>query len=225
MFSVGLGESKELNKMPKLTSIIKHYHSSPIRMDYELADALRLYKEYVAGGPATEVDVLRRCLTGNHFKCLHLTASERTKLIGTTVTALCKAKILMFKGGDFEDLYNELQKTIGGINQIGPLVLYDTSKMIGHVLGIEPSTYVYVQSGAKEGAKILLGKKRMGRKLPTIVFNKLFPGEKSIYIEDMLCIYKKDFQKGGVRIGSIFSTSTKNPCSTNPNVKIKYTCK
>ena len=179
--------------------IISHYHSNPIIMDQELADALALYKAYKAGTNVTEEQVLERCLTGNHFRGLHLTKNDRQQLVKKAVAEQKKAHILSFSGGDFEDLYAEVEKAIGGIDQIGLLVLYDTAKMIGHALGVEPLNYVYTQSGAKTGAKTLLGVKRMGRRMPTSAFSKYFPGEKSIYIEDMLCIYKDYFCKGGAK--------------------------
>ena len=177
--------------------IIAHYHGKPIWMDQQLANALNSYKAYRAGTDVTKRDVLECCLTGNHFRALHLTKAQKSQIKKNAVNALMNAHILSFPGGDFEALYDDVEKAIGGINQIGLLVLYDTTKMIGHVLGIEPVNYVYTQSGAKIGAKKLLGMKRMGKRVPTSAFAKLFPGEKSIYIEDMLCIYKKYFRNGG----------------------------
>ena len=177
--------------------IIADYHRNSSFMDNELADALKMYTAYNAGTGVSEAQVLERCLTGNHFRQVHLTKAQRPLLVAQAVKELQKARILSFSGGDFEALYDEVKKAIGGISQIGLLVLYDTTKMIGHVLGVEPEKYVYTQSGAKKGAKILLGVNRMGIRVPTSLFAKIFPGEKSIYIEDMLCIYKDYFCKGG----------------------------
>ena len=200
--------------------IITDYHRGhPNFMDEELANALQLYTTYKAGTGATEEQVLECCLTGNHFRCLHVTKAKRPLLIADAVKELKKAQILSFSGGDFEALYSEVKKAIGGINQIGLLVLYDTTKAIGHLLGIEPVNYVYTQSGAKIGAKKLLGVKRMGWRLPTTVFAKYFPDEKSIYIENMLCIYKDYFSKGGANAKAdtlgVLSTVTEG-CGSTP---------
>lgn len=206
--------------------IIAHYHGKPIKMDRELADALRLYTTYIAGEGVTEEQVLERCLTGNHFRYIHLTKAQRPQLVAEAVKELKKAHILSFSGGDFEALYDQVKKAIGGMNQIGLLVLYDTTKMIGHVLGIEPVDYVYTQSGAKTGAKILLGVKRMGNRVPTSLFAKLFPGEKSIHIEDMLCIYKKYFRKGdaNAKAATLVVPSGKAGCSSKPKTPRKGVC-
>ena len=200
-----------------LTPIIRDYHSKPNKMDAELSEAQHLFdamckKTLYKGKTVSINDFLYKCFTGNHFCHLHLTKAQRPILIKDAVNALKACKILTFSGTKFEDLYKEVENAIGKLNQVGPLIIYDTAKMIGHVLNpkIEPTDYVYTQCGAKEGAKILLGKKRMGRKIQTKDFIKFFPGESSIYIEDMLCIYKAFFKKKGIKKRIILSgTSSK----------------
>lgn len=209
-----------------MKQIITDYHSKPTFMDKELANALGLYKAYKSGKGVTEDQVLEKCLTGNHFRQVHLRKGERPLLVANAVKALKKARILSFSGGDFEALYNQVKKAIGGINQIGLLVLYDTTKMIGHLLGVEPVNYVYTQRGAKEGAKKLLGVKRMGYRVPTSSFAKLFPSEKSIHIEDMLCIYKDYYRKGGAnaKAAKFVVSQGKAGCSSIPKPPRKGIC-
>ena len=94
----------------------------------------------------------------------------------------------------FEDLYKEICKLFDGIAFCqGPLVCYDVAMRIGQLYGIKPDKYVYLSNGAKEGARRLLGKKR----LPDIIERSEFPqplcNEKSIYIEDILCTFKDAF--------------------------------
>lgn len=199
--------------------IIKHYHSHKIGMDEELNRVKTLYmaacnQTMVDGKLVSEDDVLVKCFTGNHFRGLHLTAQQRIDLTNNAVNALKNRNILNSNPTDFEDLYDKVELAIGSLNQVGRLILYDTTKMIGHILTpqIAPQKYVYTQSGAKVGAKILLGKKRMGWRVPVTEFQKLFPNEQSIFIEDMLCIYKKYYTFNGVKKGVSFSN-----CNCNPN--------
>ena len=94
----------------------------------------------------------------------------------------------------FEDLYEEVCELFIGIPFCkGPLVCYDVAMRIGQLYGITPDKYVYLSNGAKEGARRLLGKKR----LPNIIERSKFPqplcNEASIYIEDILCTFKDAF--------------------------------
>ena len=222
----------ELGLFKVMKRIIKHYYSGNKVMDRELCAALNIYKQYMNGamssihaGLVTEEDVLRRCFTGNHYHLLHLTSTRRKALTQNAINALKKKNILSFRGGDFETLYQEVKNAIGGLPQVGNLVLYDTTKMIGYILTprISPMKYVYVQSGAKVGAKNLLGIKRMGMRYPTSAFKKFFPKVDSIHIEDMLCIYKNYFTFGGVIPGTHISFFTKS-CSPKRKMKQAKSC-
>ena len=193
--------------MASTTIILKHYRPGSTLMDKELQAAEDMYNDYIKKNPSkkhpgcvTLEDVLERCFTGNHFSYLHLTTVQRKKLVKDAVGSLVKANVLSFSGGDFEDLYDKVKGAIGALPGVGLLVLYDTTKMIGHILSpkVLPEKYVYTQSGAKVGAKTLLGVSRMGMRVPTSLLHPYFPKVSSIYIEDILCIYKKWFVKGGV---------------------------
>lgn len=193
--------------MASTTIILKHYRPGSTLMDKELQAAEDMYNDYIKKNPSkkhpgcvTLEDVLERCFTGNHFGYLHLTKAQRGKLVKDAVGSLVKANVLSFSGGDFENLYDKVKGAIGALSGVGLLVLYDTTKMIGHILSpkVLPEKYVYTQSGAKVGAKTLLGVSRMGMRVPTSLLHPYFPKVSSIYIEDILCIYKKWFVKGGV---------------------------
>ena len=208
-----------------MKTIIRHYHSHPRGMTKEFNIVKALYSAacnntLVNGKTITIDDVLEKCFTGNHFRYLHLTAQQRLNLTVNAVNALKSHNILNSNPVDFEDLYDKVKLAIGSLNQVGRLILYDTTKMIGHILTpqIVPQKYVYTQSGAKTGAKILLGKKRMSWRVPVTEFQQLFPNEQSIYVEDMLCIYKKYFTLNGVKKGVTFSNGNNNP---NPNIKTR----
>lgn len=98
---------------------------------------------------------------------------------------------------DFEELYDYISLVISGISGIGPLTVYDTAKRIGHLFDnpIYPKQNVYLAAGAMEGAKSLLNSKKLHFREPICKFTPFFGSFPSIFIEDMLCIYKNFFQK------------------------------
>ena len=117
----------------------------------------------------------------------------RQKLVYNLKNSLLKANILYKKYSDFEDLYDEVNKAIGRTSGIGRTMLYDITRMIGYFHSIYPDKYVYLHAGAKKGAKKVLRKQRLPYKLDTRVFANDFPKEDSMYIEDILCIFKDKF--------------------------------
>jgi len=111
-----------------------------------------------------------------------------------------KLNLLERKYANFEELYDiietEIEKKVWGF---GPLATYDLALRIGHLNDLEPVENVYLNSGAYEGAKTLLG-----RKPKHIEERKEFKGIedlKSKDIEHYLCCYKQNLIKEGLRRG------------------------
>lgn len=95
----------------------------------------------------------------------------------------------------FEDLYEEVSKRFKGIRFCqGPLVCYDVAMRIGQLFGIEPIDKVYLSNGALEGAKLLLGKKVLSQIIDRADFPAPLCNERSIYLEDILCVFKDAFR-------------------------------
>ena len=96
---------------------------------------------------------------------------------------------------DFEELYDFVRGVIGGVKGIGPLTVYDTAKRIGHLYPtpIYPKQYVYLAAGALDGAKALLGRSDLKFREPVCLFTPYFGSLSSIFVEDILCIFKDDF--------------------------------
>lgn len=94
----------------------------------------------------------------------------------------------MRKCSSFEALHDLIEREIGGIDDIGPLTVYDVATRIGAHLQLEPEK-VYLHSGTREGARALgLGARRKTLEpadLP-VELRRLSARE----IEDCLCIYK-----------------------------------
>lgn len=90
----------------------------------------------------------------------------------------------------FDELHQRVEQTIGSIERIGELAVYDTALRVGAFLGIEPEL-VYLHRGTRDGARALvLGRGRTSLRVDELPaeFSRLRPYE----IEDCLCIYKSE---------------------------------
>lgn len=109
------------------------------------------------------------------------------------VDRLVNGNILNASFKSFEDLYDALTVLLENIPFVqGDLTLYDTAVNIGQLLNqpISPKKYVYLAAGSREGAELLLGKKKVKRKMPKRELNMIFKHIAIVDIENMLCIYK-----------------------------------
>lgn len=124
----------------------------------------------------------------------HRRMTETT--IRKTIKALKKSNLLNKTFCDFDELYDCVNEIIRGIKGIGQLAVYDISVRIGKRLlkpAIEPEKYVYLQSGALEGAKKLFGSSiKIKSRMPITVFPKELQEIGSYHIENFLCVMKKD---------------------------------
>ena len=106
-------------------------------------------------------------------------------------------------------MYEDIEKVIGGIPQIGRLTIYDVSLRIGQLLSnpVYPKDYLYLNNGAKIGAKKLLGGKRLKWKVEVTTFFS-YPEAKKVVgigslkdlpnhlIEDFFCVMKDNLAPG-----------------------------
>lgn len=101
---------------------------------------------------------------------------------------------------DFDDLYDHLVKL--NITS-GKLFRYDLARRIGRCLNVLPGKSVYLHEGALRGAQILNKKGFINLppnfdpikdvRVDKAIFGGVFPGISSMDIENILCIYKKEF--------------------------------
>lgn len=154
-----------------------------------------LQKERVKG--LSELDLLKKCVKGLHQ---HRMQNDVCK---EAAERLQKTNILNLKFVDFEELYCMVKNLIKGINGIGDLTVYDTSKRIGHLLAypVYPEQYVYSVRGAAVGAEKLLGRKVAFRE-PISEYTPYF-NIPSLFIEDILCIFKDYLTLGGINTQTI----------------------
>jgi len=88
----------------------------------------------------------------------------------------------------FEELLNIVEQCGGEIKWIGELACYDTAMLIGIKLNIHP-TKIYMHAGPRNGAKNLLGLKRVGKFLEKDIFPVSLQKLTAHDIEAILCIY------------------------------------
>ncbi|MBR5654634.1 MAG: hypothetical protein IKX22_11215 [Prevotella sp.] len=157
-------------------------------------------------------------LTDNQWKPI-IKGGHQRRMPHTTVkdaTANLKAcACLSHSFANFEDLYDCVNKCIGGIPKVGPLAVYDIALRIGYLLNphVLPKDYVYVSNGALKGFKRLYpGVPVVDGRVPIIVFKKLFGSLDSMYIEDILCIYKGYFDNGKIIKYPLAKASTTKGC-------------
>lgn len=135
--------------------------------------------------------------------------------VSTKVPFVDKANRKLYDGfSDFEQLYDFVASVIGDIKDVGLLTVYDTAKRIGHLFEtpVYPKQYVYLSRGSMEGAKTLLGTKSLKFREPVEIFKPYFGTLPSIFIEDILCIFKAVFctQNTTVKGAMPDKISTKN---------------
>ncbi len=105
-----------------------------------------------------------------------------------------RVKIVNLK--DFDALFQLIKEISSNIDGIGSLSIYDTALRLGSHLNMTPD-FIYIHAGTKTGFKALMDEKcdkeyiemKIFRTIPNLY--KLEP----IYLEDILCIYKKTFKK------------------------------
>ena len=149
-------------------------------------------------GETSAHSLLEKCVKNRHFHYLRLSEEKNAEVVNDAVKRLTDIDVLHHDYDDFEHLYETVKDAVGNIKGIGGLMLYDIARMIGYALHpvIVPQALVYLNQGAKDGAKYLLKLDRIGNTLPVESFAKFFPDTESQYIEDILCIYKEDFKSG-----------------------------
>lgn len=102
---------------------------------------------------------------------------------------LCTNSEVIHNASSFDELYLIIRAY--RIKGIGELACYDVALRIGEYLNIHP-TSVYIHAGTRTGAEKLLKRKVRESILPITEFPE-FSGFSASQIENILCIYKKDF--------------------------------
>lgn len=174
----------------------------------------KIKKEFINSTAIEEV--LKQCICNRHGhqyciandavdKAVRALMESRVVLSDLTTKQFIAGRKFATVFCDFEELYDFVCTVIGPIKGIGPLTIYDTAKRIGHLMSpaIYPKQYVYLAAGAREGAEGLLGTKKLKFREPIQVFTPYFGTFPSIFVEDMLCIFKDSFKrvnsKGGIQ--------------------------
>lgn len=97
---------------------------------------------------------------------------------------------------DFDALFQLMKEISSNIDGIGSLSIYDTALRLGSHLNMTPD-FIYIHAGTKTGFKALIDEKCDKEYIEKKIFRtipNLFELE-PMYLEDILCIYKKTFKK------------------------------
>ena len=132
--------------------------------------------------------------------CLRIRHGRRMPWADTrkAVDKLINSNIINKQFTDFEALFAEVVGLLKGIQFAqGPLSVYDTALNIGILFGIYPQKYIYLNAGARIGADALMGRTNVKPIMDVSVWQtpNYFPGVDSMYIEDILCVFKDVFVK------------------------------
>lgn len=201
-----------------IPAIISHYNQNGYRLlriehqMYSLRDTKGLlmgYTPYIIGNNGVPVKLwccgtLPANLTFAHVQTPYTSPNSHqwwmphnSAFVNKGLGILANANFVGFTG-DFEDLYKYAESL--HITK-GRLLLYDLTLRIGACLGIYPKDYVYLHRGSLAGATILHQKgcinlpNPCGFRVPISVFAGIFSGISSMDIENILCIYNKQFAK------------------------------
>jgi len=151
--------------------------------DLPLADAIRRAvaskMQPIEHGPGKHHPHQQRIRSDAYAKC--------TKALEAIENILAKTL-------DFDDLLQLVDKTIGGIEGVGEMIVYDIADRIALHLGLEP-TLIYLHRGTRVGAMELVP--NLTKKQTNLEIAKL-PEPLRIMtareLENALCIYKRNFR-------------------------------
>jgi hypothetical protein len=147
-------------------------------------------------------------------RCCHL-LDISTPALQKASAILMNASLPSSAYNDFDALYDELRKILAPIKGLGPLCYYDIALRIGYHLRkkLMPEKYVYIQSGAYAGAKVLQAKGyiassiklQYGSRIPLSAFDpeiqqmschlNAYDASTALMVEDFLCVCDNDFKK------------------------------
>jgi hypothetical protein len=167
--------------------IVHHY-----RENYE-QDARRLLDYYGSLSSyqrAAEVIGLAKLPSGKRHSHQHRLKGE---VLQEVRSVLLSAESRMTSCKSFEELFDTVRETIGGIWGVGELMVYDTAHRLGAYLGLEPEA-IYLHRGTREGAEAI-GIDPNRKKVDVTELPDPLQNLKAHELEDCLCIYKDELSK------------------------------
>ena len=143
-----------------------------------------------------------RCIREKSDHQAHLTFKAMIQAFDMFVGPKCSRIVEAYENrdrqvfADFDDLYDYIAGTIGKIDGIGTLTVYDTAKRFGHCLNhpLRPERFIYLNCGAFRGANnVLKGRMKVRNKMDASIFQELFGDVPVIFLENILCHYEDEF--------------------------------
>jgi hypothetical protein len=116
---------------------------------------------------------------------------------------------LIGESESFEELFKLIEALIEPIHRASELYIYDTSFRIGAYLGLYPKK-IYLHRGTRD-EPVALGYDGKQKALDISELHKLFPYLEPYEVEDILCIFKDEYNKSNIK-PSTKSISKRSSC-------------
>lgn len=194
-------------------------HAATLRLilaDYD-RDAERRSREHEWWRAEQEPyhEILRRVGLANLFEKRHPHQYLlRRGLPQRAVEALGAVESELRNAATFDELFKIVRCAFQRYPGLGELAIYDAADRLRHRLGLRSVDTVYLHRGARDGARVLLGRfqrgqsQRIERSLLPAPLHERCPHE----IEDILCVYKDQFSIAPGEFKPRFSGTGPSPC-------------
>ena len=172
-----------------LVEVVRHYLAT-------YAPGRRALRDHYESQPTLEhvIRLAARCEDARGKRWSHQRRIPKAALVALEQRLLAQRGRLV-RARTFEDLHAAIEHIAGPIQKIGELTVYDVALRIAPWLRLTPAV-VYLHAGTRVGAE-RLGLDVSGETLDPKELPRAFAVLRPDEVEDVLCIYKKDFEGNG----------------------------
>jgi hypothetical protein len=169
-----------------LVEVVRHYLATH-------APRRRAERDVYESQPSLEhvIRLAARCEDARGKRLSHQRRIPKAALVALEQRLLAQRGRLV-RARTFEDLHAAIEHIAGPIQKIGELTVYDVALRIAPWLRLTPAV-VYLHAGTRVGAE-RLGLDVSGETLDPKELPRAFAVLRPDEVEDVLCIYKKDFE-------------------------------
>jgi hypothetical protein len=169
-----------------LVEVVRHYLATH-------APRRRAERDVYESQPSLEhvIRLAARCEDARGKRRSHQRRIPKAALVALEQRLLAQRGRLV-RARTFEDLHAAIEHIAGPIQKIGELTVYDVALRIAPWLRLTPAL-VYLHAGTRVGAE-RLGLDVSGETLDPKELPRAFAVLRPDEVEDVLCIYKKDFE-------------------------------
>jgi hypothetical protein len=189
----------------RLAGIVRHYETFVRQRKQEELDWFR-------NQPTLEANVKQAALSqGRDGKRLSHQWRIKARVLQEAKRALLAVLSDLRNCSNFDQLFSIVEEALEPVQGAGALYAYDVAERIGAKLRLEPEK-VYLHAGAAVGAARLgldTSRRAIERSSLPTALQRIAPGE----VEDVLCIYRDDFEVVSIGDGN---PNTRSSCLPRP---------